>query len=78
MTPPNELWIVGQHEDPTKQWQFQGVYSSQENAVAACRDANYFVARVRLDERMPHERTEWAEDEAWYPADVAQADGANA
>lgn len=62
----NYLWIVGQYigiKDGT--WGFQGVFDTEGKAIAACRDANYFVAKVILNQSLPHEITEWLE--AYYP-----------
>lgn len=63
------VWIVGQHDDPEQQWQFQGVYSTRAKAEAACRTKDYFIAHVEMDEEMPHERSAWAPTEGWYPSE---------
>jgi len=65
-----KLWIVGQYREPN--WDFQGVFSSEEKAVAACRTPLYFVAPADLDAEAPHELAkEWPG--AYYP----RADEAN-
>lgn len=46
-------------------WSFQGVFGSEEKAVAACRDELYFVAPVNLDQELPHDRLTWPG--AYYP-----------
>jgi hypothetical protein len=56
------LWIVGQYrsgEDLNAVWDFQGVFSSREKAIAACRDRNYFIAPATLDAALRHEPFEW-------------------
>lgn len=65
------LWICGQVvEDVTFRgnipWEFQGVFDSEEKAVAACVTPWYFVAPYTLNEPSPHERTEGM-DGSYYP-----------
>lgn len=64
-----ELWLVGQHtsglwnirknEYTMVAWDFQGVFSSQELAEAACKTSYYFVVPVNLDEQLPHDSVDW-------------------
>jgi hypothetical protein len=65
-----EVWIVGQRSDftgETPQWTFIGVFTSKENAIAACRDWTYFVGACNLNESAPHEPVvDWLRD-AHYP-----------
>ncbi len=50
------LWLVGQAKSETPgEWEFQGIFSTEEKAVGACRTAWYFVAPVELDKELPHE-----------------------
>jgi hypothetical protein len=62
----SELWICfrweGRYLDdgewfssPDDQPQFQGVFSSRDRAVAACRDYSYCIWPVVLNEELPHE-----------------------
>ena len=54
------LFIVGQVQGPGPcgtAWDFQGVFSTEEAAVAACRDETYFVGPAELDQELPHETT---------------------
>jgi hypothetical protein len=61
-----KLWIVGQVYDiNTTSWVFQGVFDSEEKAIAACRDKTYFVGPATLNESLPHEDFSWVE--AYYP-----------
>lgn len=53
-----QLWVVGQLFGP-QAWQFQGIFSAEEKAVAACVSHNYFVGPVTLDEALPHYPLEW-------------------
>lgn len=60
------VWVCGQtlnHE--TSSWELQGVFTTQEAATAACRDATYFVGPVAVDQPLPHDRVEWTG--AYYP-----------
>jgi hypothetical protein len=64
----NELWLVGQYRSGDIAgkviWDFNGIFSDRDKAIAACRDPNYFIAPVILNEELPHEtiifpRLEW-------------------
>jgi hypothetical protein len=58
------VWVVGQYREPS--WDIQGVFSSEEKAVAACRHANYFVGPMPLDADLPDAlQPEWPG--AYYP-----------
>jgi|LSQX01.3.fsa_nt_gb hypothetical protein len=53
-----ELFLVGQYKKgkfPNVIWEFQGIFSSKENATSACRNENYFISSVTLDENLPDE-----------------------
>lgn len=57
-----EVWIVGQMIDDSagedgeaRIWEFGGVFTSEEKAIAACRFDEYFIAPHRLNEAQPHE-----------------------
>ena len=57
-----KLWICGQYREGELGkaiWDFQGVFSSKENAIKACKNPNYFVAPAILDKELPSEPTEW-------------------
>jgi len=38
------------------QWDFQGIFSTEEKAIAACRNWDYCYMPVKLDEELPDER----------------------
>lgn len=63
------VWIVGQVLDgeggDASQWQFAGVFRTEPEAVAACRDATYFVGPATVGVALPHDSCEWAG--AYYP-----------
>jgi hypothetical protein len=54
-----DLWICGRlthgYQESGSPWEFQGVFSSEEKAVEACRDWSYFIFTAALDEALPHE-----------------------
>lgn len=45
------LWLVGQVRG--KDWEFQGVFSTEEKAIQACRNRNYFIAPIEVDTEAP-------------------------
>lgn len=52
------LWLVGKTLDcEVSAWEFAGIFDEKEKAVAACREACYFVAPVVLNKQLP-EKTE--------------------
>jgi hypothetical protein len=62
------LWLVGQYKgesDIGRVGEFQGVFSTQQKAEAACRDRNYWVMPLTLDKEYPHESE--AAVGAYYP-----------
>ena len=58
------VWICGQqHEEG--QWEFQGVFTTEDLAIAACRNETYFIGPAKLDEQLPAETCMWAG--GYYP-----------
>jgi len=53
-----QLWIVGRVTE-LGDWQFQGVFDTEEAAVAACKDETWFVGPVALNEELPEEAMDW-------------------
>jgi len=51
------LYLVGQWKD-AEPWHVQGIFSSEKDAVKACRTDTYFVMRVEADTPLPHEKVE--------------------
>ena len=53
------LWLVGQYRKPDPvanvAWEFQGVFTTKEKAIAACRAKHYWIAPVELDQEWPDE-----------------------
>lgn len=57
-SPGAQLWIVGKWlaVDGKNAWEFQGVFSTEEKAIHACRTEMYFVGPAELNKSLPHER----------------------
>ena len=59
----DEMYLVGQYHshciDHGTVWSFQGIFTSVELAVAACRNANYFYVPVKLNVECPDEIVEF-------------------
>lgn len=66
-----QVWVCGRVTHictQPREWELQGVFSTEEAAVSACRDHTYFVGPVKLNESLPHETLpEWPG--AHYPID---------
>lgn len=61
------LWICGKAIKGKNKWEFQGIFSSEQKAISACRNKMYFIGEVILDEELPDETIEWKG--AYYPLD---------
>ena len=55
---PFQLWIVGRVHYK-KEWEFIGVYSNEQRAVAACTTDWHFVGPVTLNETLPDGPGSW-------------------
>jgi hypothetical protein len=61
-----KLWIVGQViSENGREWEFQGVFSTERKAIAACVKENYFIAPANLNEEFVEESILWVG--AYYP-----------
>lgn len=47
------LWFVGKFIELESRFEIQGVFSTRDKAVAACREREYFVTPLLLDENLP-------------------------
>ena len=69
------LWMVQQFvkgiwNERDQKWdeslfEFTGIFDSRDKAINACRDHNYIVTPVTLNEQLPHERIDMPG--AFYP-----------
>lgn len=51
------MFIVGR--DNEYGWDFQGVFDTEEKALAACRDEHYFIGPAELNKEYPDETIPW-------------------
>ena len=69
-----QAWVCGQRRGKDRKgnaaWDFQGVFSTRDRAVNACRGPNWFVAPVYIDEVVPSEKIDWPGLE--YPLNEAK------
>lgn len=56
-----KLWIVGKNTEdfPGLEWEFIGVFDSEDKARAACTSLSYFFGPAELNEALPDETAEW-------------------
>lgn len=52
------VYIVGQYKENAN-WEFQGVFSTEEKAIEACVNDSYFIGPATLDRTLPEETCEW-------------------
>lgn len=62
-----KLWVVGKTINATgTEWQFCGVFDTEEKAIAVCTTEDHFVGPVDLNFIVPPDiTTEWPK--AYYP-----------
>jgi hypothetical protein len=61
-----KLFLVGQNINyETGLWDFSGVFDNKELAINACRNENYWVAEIELNQQLSHERVDFKF--AFYP-----------
>lgn len=51
------FWICGQIKETT--WDFQGVFDSEEKAILACKNENFFVAPIKINEELFEGSEKW-------------------
>jgi hypothetical protein len=54
-----QVWIVGKYNGPDKLWEFQGVFSSEAKASAACIDWNWFYGPAKINDPLPTKAQGW-------------------
>jgi hypothetical protein len=63
-----QLFIVGKRDseaDSDRCWEFQGVFSDEAKACAACASRFHFVGPAVLDRALPDATSAW--DGAYFP-----------
>ncbi len=59
-------WLVGKTTNAEgTEWEFQGIFDNVDVAVSQCKNENYFVGPVILNEVVPDVTRTWPG--AWYP-----------
>jgi hypothetical protein len=56
-----EVWIAGQYRGQFPEgtaWDFQGVFATEAEAIAACENPSYFVFPATVGERLPDQMQE--------------------
>lgn len=63
-----KVWITGKvkSEEEYLHWEFQGVFTTEEAAVAACVTDLHFVGPAILDNRLPEDNAKW--EGSYYPS----------
>lgn len=65
----SKLWVcgrlIGEWNEEGSVWAFQGIFDDDKKAVAACRDATYFIFSANLNESLPHE--DYFPEDGRYP-----------
>ena len=65
-----DVWIVGQvRPEKFKEWEFQGVFSSEALAIEACINSNFFIGKATVDVAVPIESMPWPG--AYFPKQEA-------
>lgn len=59
------VFVVGKALDDPGAWELQGVFTSEERAVAACLNWRYFVGPLKIDKEISDKTMQW--DGAYYP-----------
>ena len=61
-----KLWIVGKINPGNRlEWDFQGIFDDEDLARAECKDKNWFIGPVLLNESRLEDQYEW--EGAYYP-----------
>jgi hypothetical protein len=63
-----ELWLVGQYKSgqfPSIVWEFVGVFTTEDAALRACPDIDYFMTPVKVNEAAQPESGQFPY--VWYP-----------
>jgi hypothetical protein len=63
-----QIWVCGRVVSETSEglvWELQGVFSSEQSAVSACRDETYFIGPETLDVSLRHDTDIW--EGCYYP-----------
>jgi hypothetical protein len=53
------VWLVGQHKGKDAQWELQGVYLTEREAILSCQERNWFIGPLVIGSPLPPESSEW-------------------
>lgn len=56
------VWVCGKNVAEVEAgivWELQGVFTTRESAIAACKSERYFIGPVELNKELPDETTDW-------------------
>lgn len=65
----DKLWLVGQFKGgqfPAIVWEFVGIFTTEDAALRACPDIDYFLVAVEPDVAAPAGPNVF--EKVWYPA----------
>lgn len=67
-----KLYIVGRttYASNFHSWEIMGIFDKEEDAVKLCKNNNYFVGPINLNEVLPEETIEWPD--AYFPTAKVQ------
>lgn len=68
------LWIVGKWRHEGEAWEFFGVFSSEEKALAACTSRDMFIGPAELDVALAEAPEPWPG--CYYPIPLAEGKSA--
>jgi len=66
----NNVWLVGLYKTKSKM-KYMGIFSTEEKAVAACKDFRYWVSGFTIDEELPYESIP---SNGYYPIAMTEDD----
>ena len=53
------VWVCFWCDEFRPEWIFQGVFSTEEKALAVCSNEHYGIGPVELDKKLPEENVPW-------------------
>ena len=61
-----KLWVAGKVLNIEAQcWEIEGIFDSENKAVAVCKNSDYFVGPLTLNKKTPTRSVDWPG--AYYP-----------
>lgn len=52
------IYLVGQNKKG-KQWEFQGIFTDLSIAVSECKNSNYWIAHIKINEKRPEKTSDF-------------------